>query len=91
MRDQWNIGERDVEFLRDVAVMEIGLVAEKWNMKEGTARAWLHRIRQRITRCQTYVNKIRALQKAYPRIRKLTTSGRLQGEQTLEDDDTLTF
>jgi hypothetical protein len=84
MKEKWDIGERDIEFLKDVAIMEMGLVAQKWKMSDGAARAWLHRIRIRVTRCQNYVNRIRVLQKAYPRIRKFTTSGQLPEEEEEE-------
>jgi hypothetical protein len=92
MKEKWAFEENDMEFLQDIARMEMGLVAQKWAKKlkwepqkaENNARGWLHRIRQRVTRCQNYVNKIRALQKQSPRIRKLTTSGKLPEEEEEE-------
>lgn len=91
MKDEWNLTERDMAFLEDVAVKEMGIVAREWAEKMGwdilkaeqNARAWLHRIRVRVKRCQEYVNKIYGLQRKYPRIRKLTTSGALPDQ--LED------
>jgi hypothetical protein len=83
MKEKWEFEEKDLEFLQDIARMETGLVAEKWAKKlgwhpekaENNTRAWLHRIRIRVTRCQNYLNRIRVLQRTSPRIRKLTTSG----------------
>lgn len=81
---EWEFEKEDIEFLHDVSRMELSMVAQKWAKKknwrpqkmEANTRAWLYRIRSRISRCQNYVNQIRALQKN-PRIRKLTTSGQL--------------
>jgi hypothetical protein len=92
MKEKWEFEVPDVEFLQDISRMEISLVAQKWAPKmgwkpekaEANTRGWLHRIRQRVTRCQNYVNQIRALQKQFPRIRKLTTSGQLQNSEEEE-------
>lgn len=81
----WRLGEEDIAFLNDVGVMEIKAVATKWKLSEGATRSKIHRIRERITRFQWYVNNVRALQKANPRIRKLTTKGSLE-EQWKEEE-----
>lgn len=85
MKDDWEIGEKDVELLEAVATKAISIVAREYAEKMGwdiikaeqNVRSWLHRIRVRVKRSQTYINKIYALQRKYPRIRKLTTSGAL--------------
>lgn len=74
-----------MEFLDDVAEMEMGLVARKWAERKGwapekaeaNARGWLQRIRVRALRCQNYTNKLLGKQRKSARIRKLTTSGAL--------------
>ncbi|MCJ7459188.1 MAG: hypothetical protein MUP17_09375 [candidate division Zixibacteria bacterium] len=89
MNEWWEFEKSDIEFLQDVAKMELSMAAQKWieqmgwkpEKAEANARAWLHRIRRRVTRCRNYVNKILALQKQSPRIRKLTTSGQLENEE----------
>lgn len=94
MNPHWEFEKSDIEFLQDVARMEFSMAAQKWSEEmvwkpekaEANARAWLHRIRRRVTRCQNYVNKIYALQKQSPRIRKLTTSGQLVNEEDAEED-----
>lgn len=91
MKNQWEIGKRDIEFLEDVAHKEMGIVAKEWAERmgwepekaEANAWGWLHRIRVRVTRAQNYVNRIYGLQRKYPRIRKLTTSGALP--ESVED------
>jgi hypothetical protein len=73
----------EYEFLNDVAIQEIDMVAQKWAPKMGWApekaeancRAWLHRIRETVKREQTHLNTIYALQKKSARIRKFTISG----------------
>jgi imidazoleglycerol phosphate synthase glutamine amidotransferase subunit HisH len=85
MDEHWSFEEKDVEFLKDVGVKEMSIVAREWAPKmgwdilkaENNARAWLHRIRMRIRRCQNYINKMYAQQRGSPRIRKMTTSGAL--------------
>jgi len=71
------IEERDLDLLKDVAVKEIKAIAVERKMTETAVRAWLYRIRKRITRWQNYVNRIRALQKHSARVRKFTTAGAL--------------
>jgi hypothetical protein len=86
---EWKTGQEDIEFLMDLATKPLSVVAEKWITRkgwdtilaEGNARQWLGRIRKRILRNQAYLNKIRGLQKKYPRIRKLTTSGTPETEE----------
>lgn len=93
MKDQWEFSDLDMQFLQDVGKMEFSMVAHKWAKKKGweiekaenNARGWVHRIRVRVSRCQNYVNRIYALQKQSPRIRKFTTMGALQNQ---EEDDT---
>lgn len=93
MKEKWEFESEDIEFLQDVSRMEISLVAQKWmknrnwaaEKAEANTRGWLARIRIRVTRCQNYVNKIRALQKQSPRIRKFTTSGQLEENDESED------
>lgn len=95
MVEKWAFEETDVKFLQDVATMEMGLVAQKWGKMlkwepekaENNARAWLHRIRIRIVRCQNYVNKMRALQKRSPRIRKLSTVGEVPDQKEFVFDE----
>lgn len=75
----------EFQFLNDVADKEMSLVAQDWGKKmgwepekaEANARAWLHRIRVKVKRMQTYLNTIYALQKKSARIRKFTISGAL--------------
>lgn len=87
------MGNREeFEFLNDVATKEMGIVAEIWAEKKGwevlkaeaNARSWLHRIRVKVKRMQTYLNTIYALQKKSARIRKFTTSGALPKENEEE-------
>jgi hypothetical protein len=73
------------EFLNDVAVKEIKAVAKEWGTRLGWApekaeantRAWLHRIRVKVLKDQTFLNTIYAIQKKSPRVRKFTLSGAL--------------
>lgn len=89
MNPHWEFEVSDIEFLQDVARMELSMAAQKWTKQKGwkpekaeaNARGWLHRIRRRVARCQNYVNKIYALQRQSPRIRKLTTSGQLESDE----------
>lgn len=83
--------DKEYEFLNDVADKEIDQVAQIWGPKMGWApekaeancRSWLHRIRDRVKREQTHLNKIYALQRKSARIRKFTISGAVP-EQPLE-------
>jgi len=92
---EWEFEKEDLEFLRDVGKMEISLVAQKWAKRKGweiekaeaNTRGWLGRIRKRVSRCQHYVNNIRVLQKLSPRIRKFTTSGKLQEPETEDEEE----
>ena len=94
MAEKWEFEQNDLKFLQDVARMEMGLVAQKWGKllgwepekAENNARGWLHRIRIRVLRCQNYVNRMRALQKASPRVRKLTTSGEVPEEADQDEE-----
>lgn len=88
------MGNREeFEFLNDVGTKEMGIVAEIWAEKKGwevlkaeaNARSWLHRIRVKVKRMQTYLNTIYALQRKSARIRKFTTSGGLPKENEEEE------
>lgn len=91
---EWEFEKEDLLFLQDVSRMEISQVAQIWMKKKGwepekaeaNTRGWMARIRKRVSRCQHYVNNIYALQKQSPRIRKFTTSGKLQ-EPEREDEE----
>lgn len=84
--------ELEFEFLNDIATKEMDIVAQEWAKRmdwetekaEANARAWLHRIRVKVKRMQSYLNKIYALQKRSARLRKFTLSGALP--EMLEED-----
>ena len=78
MTEAWNIGKRDLVILEKVATKEIKMVATDMHMTEDAVRAHLYRVRKRIARYRWYLNNIQNLQKKYPRIRKLTTDGRIK-------------
>lgn len=84
MKLNWQIGERDVRLLEEIGKQEIKAVAAKYEMTTAALYAWLRRIRQRITRYQGYLNKIRNMQRNNPRIRKFTTTGKLREEDIEE-------
>lgn len=61
-------------------------VAADLKITEGAVRGRLFRIRRRIVKYQDYLNPMRSLQKANPRIRKFTTSGKLSEEEELNSE-----
>ena len=76
--------DEDIAILEYLVHHDVRDTAHEFKMTEGAVRAWLHRVRKRITHLQNRLNKIRAMQKSSPRIRKLTTDGSVVEEEEEE-------
>lgn len=88
---KWRFHEKDVQFLRDVGVMDTKLVAVKYGITTKGVSNRIHRIALRLDKSQNYVNALRSLQKENARVRKKTTLGnipeRLKTESFLAEDE----
>jgi len=67
--------------LRDLAVMEKKMVAEKYGLTLRGLDSWLHRIRERRREYTWYLNNILNIEKRNPRMKKILLSAKLEEEE----------
>lgn len=78
-----------LDYLRDHDIKDASM---KFKRTENSIRGWLYRIRKRVTLVRFYHNNILTMQRQSPRIRKLTSEGRIPPEETEdEQEDPLKF
>ena len=78
--------EDDLNLLEYLQNHEIKEAAMQFHTTEPAIRAWLHRLRKRIVRLQTFLNRVRTLQRISSRIRKLSSLGSVPEEAEGELD-----
>jgi len=76
---------RDIEMLQKLLIKEKKIVAEEYGLSLRGLDSWLHRIRERRRQFQWYLNKILAIEKRNPRMKKILLSAKLERyeEETL--------
>lgn len=83
-KKQRNLAD-DLKLLEYLVNHEVKQAATEFNTTEPAIRAWLYRLRKRLTKLQTFLNRVRTLQRISPRIRKITVSGAVPKSD--EDED----
>jgi transposase len=77
--------EDDLALLEYLQNHEVKEAAPQFKTSEAAIRAWLNRLRKRIVRLQTFLNRVRTLQRISPRIRKLSSIGGVPSEEAEEE------
>jgi len=75
--------QRDIDMLEQLAVTEKGEVAKKHHLTIRGLDSWLHRLRKRKNEIEWYFDKIRDLERRYPRIQKILLSAELEEEKIM--------
>jgi len=76
--------EDDLRLLEYLQNHEVKEAATQFNISEAAIRAWLNRLRKRIVRLQTFLNRVRTMQRISSRIRKLSSIGGVPPEEVEE-------
>ena len=67
--------EDDLALLEYLQHHQVKEASVQFSASEPAIRAWLSRLRKRIVRLQTFLNRVRTMQRISPRIRKLSCIG----------------
>jgi len=77
-----------LELLEYLADHDVKDAAQRFKISEPAVRTWLYKLRRQLKEEQASINRIRALQKRSPRVRKLTTPGAVpEGEEEWQDQN----
>ncbi len=77
-----------LEFLIDHDVKD---AAAHFGISQDAVRTWLYKLRYQLRDEQAAINKIRTLQRISPRVRKLTTCGKVPEPEIEEGLETVAF
>jgi len=79
--------ERDIDMLEKLAVTEKKAIANEYHLTLRGLDSWLHRIRERRREFQWYINKILAIERRNPRLRKILLSAKMEKEEEEEEEE----
>jgi transposase len=77
--------QEDLNLLEYLAEHTVKDAAAKYGVTAPSIRMWLNRYRKRLSKLESYLARVHALQKRSARIKKFTTIGSVP--ETLEDEE----